>query len=570
VGLFTLSRDGFLPDSPAGTFGNRFGVPVQRSAAGYTLHLFGKLNRQPPNLVDREHGDFIAHTGTFYFRGRSGKRALNDLYEAFDGKRFPWSECRGHFAVILRWNRRLFLATDALGTYKVYHDRDGRLLSSSFVAIQQSLPRVSIDKQGCYEYAWNGATYGDKTFFNEIRMLRQGMLVELTPELRVLSEWNLTPSTRPTRFEDAAQHCAARLRELFKIYASGAGGPFRLPLSGGYDSRLLFALLLDAGVTPELFIYGPHDGAEVALARSVAASEGFPLEHIDKSGVVDRLGAPRRMEQAHDCLDGWTEDGLFDTGADAVDRLTRAVDDRLLFNGSVGEIYRNFFNLPDGRYQLRHLVWAFYSYFEPRACTSAFDVDEYEDAMIADMRRAIRADRDWCTRAQIEALYPLHRGRYWTSRDAAINNRFQRTLFPFLEASIIEGTESIPLAFKNYGRLEARMIEIIRPSLAAQPTTRGFRPADPIPLRYKLNVQLNTRRPTWIRQYSYRLRNLRPRPRPVYLRDDAMRAVIDPALPTMRTYFHPERIDDAHVFNRVCTMEWLSQLPARVPLARAG
>jgi asparagine synthase (glutamine-hydrolysing) len=572
MGLFTLAQEVLSPLGMDGTFSHAFGAPEERSAAGYTLRLFGKLNGLPPNLLDRGDGDFIAQTGTFYFRGKTGTRALESLFEHFDGKRFPWSECRGHFAIVLRWQRRLFLANDALGAYKIYHDRERRFFSSSFVAVQEVLPRVTIDKQGCYEYAWNGATFGEKTFLHEIRMLRQGMLLELTTRPCVLDEWNLAPSAPSTAgFEETAQRCAARLRELFRIYAAGGGGPFRLPLSGGYDSRLLLALLLDAGVQPELFVYGPPGHRDVQLAHEVARGEGLRIEHIDKRARVSALDAGRRLERAHDCLDGWHAYGLFDTGADAEDRLARAAEDRLLFNGSVGEIYRNFFNLPDVRYQPRDLVSVFYSYFSPRACTPAFDVREYESGMIADLRRAIPIGGTWMTREEVEALYPLHRGRYWTARDAAINNRFGRTVFPFLESTIIEGTESIPIAYKQYGRLEARMIQIIRPSLARYPTTRGFSPAEPVPLGYKLMSQLNIRRPPWLRPYSYRLRHLRPCALPEHLREAALLHVIDPALPVMRAYFHPEHIHDAAVFNRVCTMEWLSQSPARAATrARRG
>lgn len=566
MGLFTLSRAAYSPVWADGTFSHAFGAPGRRTAAGYTLSLFGKLNGLPPLLVDRPDGDFIAQTGTFYFRGKTGTGALESLFECFDGKRFPWSECRGHFAVVLRWQRRLFIATDALGAYKIYHDLDRRIFSSSFVAVQELLPRVTIDKQGCYEYAWNGTTFGEKTFFNEIRMLPRGMLVELTARTTILDEWNLVPSAPAAiGFEETAQRCAARLRELFRIYAAGPGGPFRLPLSGGYDSRLLLALLLDAGIRPELFVYGPIEKGEVDLARTVADGEGLTIEHIDKEAQVCTLEAAHRMQRAHDCLDGWGEDGVFDTGVDAEDRLARAAQDRLLFNGSVGEIYRNFFCLPDRRYQLRDLVSVFYSYFLPDACTAAFDVREYEAAMIADMKRAVPIDGSWMTREQVEALYPLHRGRYWVARDAAVNNRFGRTLFPFLESTVIEGTESIPIAYKDYDRLEARLIQIIRPSLARYPSTRGFCPDEPIPWRFKLMMQLNIRRPIWLRPYSYRLRHRRRRARPAHLRESIMQRVIDPALPVMRPYFRPEHIHDPDVFNRICTMEWLSQSPARFP-----
>jgi asparagine synthase (glutamine-hydrolysing) len=155
----------------------------------------------------------------------------------------------------------------------------------------------------------------------------------------------------------------------------------------------------------------------------------------------------------------------------------------------------------------------------------------------------------------------MFRGRYWTAREMSASNRIQRSIYPFLEASLVEGTEHIPIAFKQYGRLQARMMELVWPSIARYPTTRGFSPSQPVPFGFKLKSQINIHRPPWIRQYSYRLRHRRPRPFPEFLRSSALEPLIDPALPIMCQYFHPHRIYDESVFNRVCTMEWLAGSP---------
>jgi asparagine synthase (glutamine-hydrolysing) len=562
MGVFILSRDGAGPGDGDGTIARQFGAPWQRAAAGLRLRVHGTLEGLPPDVVERDDGDFAAVSGTLYYRGRSGRAALAALGDDFDGRRFPWAECRGHYAVLLGRRQRWFLANDALGAYKIYHDRDGRIFSSSFLAVQQAQPCLSLDRQGCYEYAWNGATFGDKTFFDEIRMLRKGTLLAFDPEPTVVAESDLEPVPAPLDFEATARQQADRLRGLIRVYAAGAGR-VRMALSGGYDSRLILALLLDAGVRPELFVYGPESSADVQLARAVAAGQGLAIEAIDLGQRVPRLDASERMVRAHDAFDGWKENGLFDSGAEREERLARAAGDRLLLNGSAGEIYRNFFNLPDGRLRLRHLVWAFYSYLDPSACTSAFDATEYEDRLIDDMRAAIGASSDTVSRAEIEALYPQFRGRYWTARGLSINCRFGRTLCPFLEAAVVAGTESIPIAFKNFGRLEARLIELIWPSLAAYPSTRGFRPIDAVPFRYRLEAVLNMRRPAWIRTYSYLLRQLRPPSRPELLRAAALRRFIDPAFPRMSALFRPERIHDPAVLNRLCTMELLCSNPAR-------
>ncbi|TCO80236.1 asparagine synthase (glutamine-hydrolysing) [Plasticicumulans lactativorans] len=548
-----------VPTDPLASHG--FGAPARLATADHDILVHGKLNGLPPVVVHAPDGSgFAVQTGTFYYRGQAGAAGLAALLADFDGTTFPWADCIGHYAVLLYRGGRLYLANDALGAYKVYHDAGGRVYASAFTAVQQRLPRVTPDPQGVYEYAWNGAGYGDKTFCAEIRMLRRGQLLALDAPPRVLAEAALTLAEGPADFEDTAQRCAARLRAVFAVYA-GAGGRFRTALSGGYDSRLLLALLLDAGLDPQLFVYGDAADDDVVIAKTVAAGEGLAIDHIDKrSRGVAAEDWPAAVAHGHACFDGWKNDGLFDNGADAHDRLARATDDTIVLNGSVGEIFRNFFYLPQRRYALRELVWSFYSRYAPAACTGAFDVRAFEDAMIADMQAAIGVTGPRVTRAELEALYPLYRGRYWTARDVGLNQRFGRMLFPFMEAGVIAGMPGVPVAYKNYGRLEARIIEIIRPSLARHTTSYGFAPATPAPFAYRLKMATTLWRPTWLRRYSYRLQYAHRRgERPAYLRDERLRQVMDPTLPVMRAFFRPEHVHDADAYNRIATMDYLFQ-----------
>src|SRR5262249_43735135 len=220
LGLFTLSTD----DVADGTIAASFGAPWRRRVRGWTVCLHASLNRRPPDVVEGEGGDFAAATGTFYYRGRTGLAALGALAADFDGRRFPGDDCRGPFAAILARCGRLFLASDALGAFRIYHDRARRLFSSSFLAVQQAQPRLTLDRQGCWEYAWNGATFGEKTFFDEIRMLRHGMLLAFDPPgvPSVIDEHRVPLAPAPRDFEATARAEVARLRALFATYAAGA------------------------------------------------------------------------------------------------------------------------------------------------------------------------------------------------------------------------------------------------------------------------------------------------------------------------------------------------------------
>ena len=99
--------------------------------------------------------------------------------------------------MILFKGGRLWVASDELGAYKLYRDEAGTRFSSSFSALRASFASVRPDAQGVYEYAFNGATYGEKTFLREVRQQRHGSLYELEDD-------------PPTRGECAGPRCPRR------------------------------------------------------------------------------------------------------------------------------------------------------------------------------------------------------------------------------------------------------------------------------------------------------------------------------------------------------------------------
>lgn len=530
-------------------------------ANGWRLRVVGKLNGLGPHCVRRDNGDFAACTGIFFYRGLRLEGGLERLLGDFDSRSFPWSECRGHYAVILFKAGRLWLACDELGAYKIYRDREGTRLSSSFSAVRATLPSVRPDPQGVYEYAFNGATYGEKTFLREVLQQRHGGLYALDATARLVASAPVLGAhvAPPRSLDAAADEYAERLRALFRVYANG-GGRFRTALSGGFDSRLILALLLDARLDPTLYVYGDDRDADVRVAKLVAAGEGLKLDHVDKeSRGVPPGRCAWATERAWARFDAWKNDGLFDNGADAEDRLQRAPAGVSVLNGSVGESFRNFFYLPDGRYRPEEIVWSFYWRIDPQELTDRFDPEGYTAAMVEDMRLALPDAPRAATlnRAAVEALYPLHRARYWTGRDTGLNQRFGPLLFPFMEPRVIAGTERVPLALKDYGRLEARIIERVYPRLAHYPSVYGFVLANGPPPAYRLKMQLSVRRPTWLRRFSYRVQRRRQPALglPAWLREGIAAAGLNPRLPAMGEFFRVDQIRSLDMYNRIATIE---------------
>jgi asparagine synthase (glutamine-hydrolysing) len=539
-----------------------FALARRVSLGDYTLFQYRKLDGEGGLGVETADGGLACLTGQLLYRGRSGEEALR-LY-CTDLARDAVDESRviGHFALLLCKDDTLRLTTDAMGFYQVYVNAEAGLASSSFWTMLELSPTVSIDTTGVYQYAWNGATFGGHTFVKEIRRLPADakILVDGRITIRIRPGGVAAPPAGTGSFLELVDTHSMRLRALFEDLASGFGDRLRVSFSGGYDSRLVLAGLQAAGLRPPLFVYGRDDDIDVAVARQVAAGEGLLLKIVDKSrlaaGVTD---LPCRQEADFVCFDAWKVDGIFDDGVDAADRLSRHADGGVPLNGSLGEIYRNFFYIPDRPMPLRSVVDSFFSAYAPSACTERFSAAGYRDALVRAFQTELGDDQLRVPRDRVERLYPLVRGRYWTGRDVNLNLRFGRMIFPFMHAQLIAGTADIPIAFKNHGRLEAKLIERLAPSLAAYPSAYGYRLCDAPPLRHRAKSWLTLFRPPALRRHAYRLRFSRPTPFPPYLSADHLARFMDASLPYMRRFFRPERLHDPDAFNRVATMEYLFQ-----------
>ncbi|MBF0358052.1 MAG: hypothetical protein HQL70_05545 [Magnetococcales bacterium] len=511
--------------------------------------------------IDKD--NFIGYSGSFFFDGLIGTEALKACFTAFNPKNsdpLDWQRTNGQFTLIVQKGSGLFIAADNLGACKIYHNNERTIFSNSFQVLVDLIPHGDIDIQGCYEYAWNGNTFGEITFINQIRSTPFDHTVLVKKNCTFVKRDNLVKwRAAPPKisFEETAELQIAKLRRLFTIYKNCFGNRINTALSGGYDSRLILALFLDAGITPSLFVYGPNGDPDVETAKSIAAGEGLALDVIDKSQLVDMDPErfPEHIEKNWAIFDGWKLAGLFDSGIDTSDRINRS-HSHLVVNGGVGEIYRNFFYLPDRPITIKELIWAFFSRDDPRTCSEVFSSKHYRENLEDSLIQALGDGADWNERGRTEMAYPLFRGRYWTARDAALNTRIGWAAFPFLEPSVNLDTWHIPLKYKEYGHLEARMIQILNPKLASYKSVYGYNFASTPGLGYRLSNWSSSNRPIWLRGYLYRAKNNRRKPLPFFLQDNYLERVIDTSFPRMKQFFNMKRINDPEVYNRIATMEY--------------
>lgn len=543
------------------------GMPLARVLEDEKKSLFVHITpheRDAP-LLQIDDASFIFRTGLFLYKGTAGTTALQAFFEDFDPDAPDINDTQGQFCLALRKNNQFFILTDQLGTNKIYYDETQSVFSNRFIGVAETLSNPVIDPQGCYEYAWNNKISGEKTFLKNIRMVPAGTYVKggEQPNFAKLPKLNILDDTPTDDIDALVDLHVGGLQTLFQTYAKCFGDDINLLMSGGYDSRLLLSLLLDNGVKPSLTVFGDGTDAEARVVKDVGIGEGLSFSIVDKSNKpqIPLEDYAHHLEQNYAFFDGWKFTGLFDGGADIWDRKEQAKSGKVKMNGSVGEIYRNFFYLPDRPINVADVVGAFYARYDPKTCTDQFDPAHFETLIGQDIKAAIGASGDLLSRQQVEMVYPLFRGRYWTARDVPTNQEFGGFLVPFMEPGIIKGTPSIPISLKNYGRFEGRMIRRINPRLAAYMSDYGFSFSQDPPMSYVLKMQLTHQRPIALRRQSYRIQHRKmPSNRPYYFSQDYLQNVLQETdFPFMQQFFKLDGIRDGEVFNRVATMEYICQ-----------
>ena len=545
-----------------------FGAATDFSAPDHVGFHVPFIHGGPAAFLQRG-DDFVAVAGTLVFDGKLGTPALGALLDAFELPFTDWERLSGHFALLVRKGGRTALLTDYFGAFQLFHDRRFEVVSTSFLATAGSVPRLTWAKQGVYEFAFNVFPVGDDTVFEEVRRLGPDLQVELgTDVVRHPVAKPLPSAATDLPLAERVERVAERLRREADPFVAEWGDRMQCPLSGGLDSRLLLGLLRDRGVKPHVYVYGRPGMEDVEIARAIGAAEGFEVELFQKAawreiGTDDYAEQVERNFHETDAL--VTDGGLFDNGGNAFARHARQAGGQLAVSGGCGEVFRNFFYLPDRPLRARDVAEAFFARFTTADTSDAFDPRAFLAAIESKALAALGLPADTrgpLPRVLIEQLYPRLRCRAFFGRELSLVGRQGGYFMPFFDRAVIEEALTLPIELKNLGRFEAALLTHIDPSLASQPSAYGHA-FDAPPSREHIMSEWSTRtRPIWMRRHSYALRR-RIGPltdehggllSPIYLG-----RVLDLHFPHMRRFFDMENVEDSGLYRRIATLEYLGQ-----------
>ncbi|UIJ46884.1 hypothetical protein LZK98_08060 [Sphingomonas cannabina] len=516
-----------------------------------------------PECLLTEGEDCVAVAGTIIVDGLMGRPALERL-RTMALPALDWSRIGGQFVALVRSAGRTFLFADYFAAFQLFHDADRRLFSTSLLAAAKALPGVSFDAQGVYELAFNVMPIGDDTVFAELKTLGPGTILELTEHGTVAhSATKPLPGIAPMPIGERLERHRARLEAIVGAHVRQFGNGVHCPLSGGLDSRLLLGALRAAGSQPDIYVYGPPGDADVTIAKAIGAAEGFHVEWINKAAEPLAPDAfAEQVERNFHAFDGLpTYGNIFDNGGNHAAQQARHAGGGLAASGGCGEIYRNFFYLPDRPISAAAVARTFYARFTREDATERFDQAEFLRRIAGKIADAAGTQDDRLSRGLVEHIYPRVRCRALFGREISLEARLSPYLMPFLDHQVVAEAMTLPLALKHAGRFEAMLLHAIDPTLARHMSAYGHDFAGPPSLRHRFDEWSSRVRPIWLRQRSYAIhRRLRPLSdeHGGLLGADYMGRVIDPTFPAMRRYFRMDRITDSGLWRRIANLEYLA------------
>ena len=198
-----------------------------------------------------------------------------------------------HYAVIAYYRQTIIAAVDHVRSFPIFwkdiNNTDEVVVSPDAHSLSQATKPVAFDPTALIELAMSGFVSGNNTLIPKIAQLEAGEVKLWTGSGRIetalsYKHWPQKYQTFPP--ETTHERMTLSVDQAFDRTMNKADGkPILVPLSGGLDSRIVLAKLVEKGYGPlRAFSYGPRWNADAAIARKVASRLGVPWTYVVTSG----------------------------------------------------------------------------------------------------------------------------------------------------------------------------------------------------------------------------------------------------------------------------------------------
>ncbi|WP_391207976.1 7-cyano-7-deazaguanine synthase [Psychrobacillus sp. L4] len=219
--------------------------------------------------------------GYFYYKNQYVTHEnFANLYD--DGATPDPAVWNGEFALILQTSNEIVLVTDKKRSIPLFYT----LNESNAWIVQDHLEpnsTMSIQKVAEEELLLAGFVAGEKTLFQNWYQLEVASIVHLKERASKYSYYSYVIEKENDSVDAFAEELAHILNKVFDdLVVRLAGRKIVLPLSGGYDSRIIALLLKDRGLSDSIitFTYGRPGNGEATVSKEIADRLGLKWKYF--------------------------------------------------------------------------------------------------------------------------------------------------------------------------------------------------------------------------------------------------------------------------------------------------
>jgi len=184
----------------------------------------------------------------------------------------------GHFAFVIIEPEIVIAVVDKVRSYPIYYYKSGKILyfSNSAVKLKEEARLTGIDKKSVLIFKMAGYCIGQDTIYSDLKQIQPGRFILLNDKSNkfyytpYFKYWvDRTVNSSEDELLDGLH--TATLKTFSKMIETLNGAPVWLPLSGGYDSRLILSMLKELkydNITT--YTYGLKGVWEIKRAKYIA------------------------------------------------------------------------------------------------------------------------------------------------------------------------------------------------------------------------------------------------------------------------------------------------------------
>jgi len=258
-------------------------------------------NKQYRKYFESEDG-FVTGTA-FIKKGQvlSGEALMNYLasFDTPENLAHNLPDLNGFYAFAVRQGCCLIAAVDRIRSIPLFYGQKGNdfFISDSAEWVRSQVGDDKIDPLAKEEFLVCGYVTGPDTLFHKVKQIQAGELLEFQSSGNPASvkthryyryvhrypEQNVPTEKLLQSHEEMMERVIARLIEF------SDGRTIAIPLSGGYDSRLIALMLKKRGYSDLIaFSYGRPGNHEAEVSKQVAESLGVRWEFVEYSNELWR------------------------------------------------------------------------------------------------------------------------------------------------------------------------------------------------------------------------------------------------------------------------------------------